>query len=71
MKRALEYLQSFQAHRVTMLLSIFGFIGSLAFYVSVLRGIDGGTVQDQIFQRLIMIENKLDTIRGGPKPITQ
>jgi hypothetical protein len=70
MKKIIQKVRAVEPHMVTMLLSIVGFVGSILFYLSVLSGIKGGTIEDMILDKLDTIESKLDTIttRYGEYP---
>ncbi len=67
MKRILSHLWTLEPHRVTLYLSIVGFVSAIVFYVSVLRGIDGGTIEQKILHRIDRIELLLQTTKSTQK----
>jgi len=52
----------FNHHKATFLLSVLGFLGSLIFYYTVLREVQGGTVEDQILIELHHVNARLDSL---------
>jgi len=60
--------EKFNYHKATFILSMLGFLGSLIFYYTVLREVQGGTIQDEILNRIHSIEKVIVPTKSIFKP---
>lgn len=62
-----SFMSQFNYHKATFFLSLLGFIGSLIFYFSVLREVQGGSIQQRILNEVENVNNRLDTLGAGTR----